>query len=289
MQRLQGVSRKSQRAIVVGAGLVLVGTLAGGLTVRAWVVPALIVGQLETLFGGKVTIDSWWIGRGSAGVIGLTVHEGRDPGSPVWATAHRVETDVSLAGLLRGRFAPRRIGLHRPDVRFRLDREGRFLFLPSLGGSGSGHSTALPAVSAREGRLTFQAEGRPVMKIEGIVAGLAPGPHGTELTGATTDPAWGRWDAHGKIEPDFTGGTIEIGGTRVKADRSTLEKVVFVPSDVLDHVVPHGPVGVALSLAWGSKSQAAQPVQVRIALNLERTDATFPSLDLSAGKPAAGF
>jgi hypothetical protein len=83
--------------------------LATGFVVWAWIVPAVIVAQIRKHHTGFVAIRGWWVGFGSAGVTGLTLHEGRSPRSPVWATVPRVSTDLSLNGLLRGRTIPRRI------------------------------------------------------------------------------------------------------------------------------------------------------------------------------------
>src|SRR4051812_34939170 len=106
-------------------GVGLLGLVALVWVGRAWVVPAVIVGQLRARVGGRVTIDDWGLNGESAGITGLTVHEGPGADAPVLATAERVTTDLSLGGILRGRFAPGRVTIRRPSVTVRLDREGR--------------------------------------------------------------------------------------------------------------------------------------------------------------------
>src|SRR4051812_4079001 len=91
----------------LGFGLAV--AIAAFLVIRGWVIPAVIGGQIQSRLGGKVTIRDWWGDGGSAGVVGLTIREGRAAGSPVWATVGRVSTDLSLGHMLRGRFMPGRI------------------------------------------------------------------------------------------------------------------------------------------------------------------------------------
>src|SRR4051794_7146940 len=95
-----------------GLGAVTVVVLA--IVVRTWVVPALIVWQIESQIDARVTIRDYWLGTRSAGVVGLQVHESPLSESEVWASIDRVSTDLSIWALLRGRFSPRRIEVSRP-------------------------------------------------------------------------------------------------------------------------------------------------------------------------------
>src|SRR4051794_31623325 len=110
---MQG-STKLWRGLAIGAAVVVMVVLV----MRGWVVPALIVGQLQALSGGRVTIRDWWLNVRSAGVVGLAVHEARGADSPVWANVARVETDLSLGRLLTGRLSPRRVVLEAPRLVF---------------------------------------------------------------------------------------------------------------------------------------------------------------------------
>ena len=91
--------------IVRRLGLGLLVTLLVFAIARTWVVPRLIVAGIGSSYQGRVTIRDWWLNTRSAGVVGLTLHEGHEARSPAWATADRVSTDLSLGSLLRGRVA----------------------------------------------------------------------------------------------------------------------------------------------------------------------------------------
>src|SRR4051794_29101850 len=99
------ISSKFAKRLGIGAVLAIVLLIVA----RGWVVPAIIRGQLRGMFEGEVTFRDWWLDGRSAGVVGLTLHEGPSRASPVFASAERVSTDLSLGGLLLGRFSPRRI------------------------------------------------------------------------------------------------------------------------------------------------------------------------------------
>src|SRR3954451_23018678 len=129
---------------LLGAGLA--SGLVVFLLVRAWVVPALIVRELESLTGGKVTIRGCWLGFGSSGVEGLTLFEGTAPGEPAWATADRVATDLTIGGLVLGRFQPRRLTLTAPRVTLRLGPDGTLLHVPGFGGMAGQGAAPIPAI-----------------------------------------------------------------------------------------------------------------------------------------------
>src|SRR4051794_29768377 len=95
--------------------------------VRTWVVPRLIVAGIESRYRGRVTIRDWWLNANSAGVFGLTLHEGHEAGSPAWATADRASTDLTLGSLLRGRITPHKLVLRSPKLALRIDKNNHVL------------------------------------------------------------------------------------------------------------------------------------------------------------------
>src|SRR4051794_503238 len=242
MQRLF----KSWRLLGAGlaSGLVVL------LLVRAWVGPALIVGELESLTGARVTIRGCWLGFGSSGVEGLTLFEGTGPGAPAWATAERVATDLTIGGLFLGRLQPRRLTLSTPRITLRLGRDGAPLYVPTFGGMTGEGTPPLPSIRVEGGQVTFRPEGRAEMVVTKIDATSDGGPNGMVLEGRADDPTWGRWDVRGTIAPDFDRGAIRLEGKRLRAGPETLSRIAFVPPEVWDHVVPQGPADVAVELRW---------------------------------------
>ncbi|MGE5756779.1 MAG: hypothetical protein ACM35G_13865, partial [Planctomycetaceae bacterium] len=269
------ISAKLGKHLGIGAAVAIVALII----VRAWAVPALIRSQLQAQFEGKVDFRDWWLNGRSSGVVGLALHEGPGTDSPVFASAERVATDLSLPGLLRGRLSPRRITLDSPKVTFRLDRDGRFANLPALRGGG-GRSASLPSLAANGAEVTFRPEGRPEMVVRGIDARLDAGPRASALSARTDGPYWGHWEASGTIDPSFRAGSVGLVGERFAADPEKLARVPFVPSVAWSHVVPRGPVGVQVAMRWGAGGSS--PVETRAEVTFLDTQASFPSLSLDA-------
>ena len=263
-----------------GLGTIAALALVALVILRAWVVPEVLRGQLQARFEGHVHFRDWWIDGRSAGVTGLTLHEGARSDSPIFASADRVATDLSLASVLRGRLTPRRVTLDAPKVLLRLDKRGRFENLPALRGGG-GSPARLPTIEARGAEVTFRPAGRPEMVVKGIDGRLASGAAGSTLSAGTDDPYWGKWEASGTIGPSFRSGSVALEGKRVAADRERLARVPFVPSEVWSHFVPNGPVGVRVQVVW----EPGKPsIDTRTEVTLLGTRASFPSLSLDTSR-----
>ena len=262
----------------LGVGLAVV--VAAVIVVRTWVIPAVIVGQVQAMVAGKVTIRDWWIDGHSAGVVGLALHEGPTAGSPVFASAERVATDLSLLGLLRGRVAPGLITLVRPEVHFRLDRDGRFANMPVLRGGASSDSR-VPSIAVEGATVSFRREGRPEMVVSGVDGRLASRPRRLDLSAGSDDPTWGRWEASGTIDPSFQEGSVRLEGDRFAADRAKLERIPFVPEEVWTHFVPRGPVDVLVSARW-TPGKDQPTFATRTEVTLREVDASFPTLGFDA-------
>jgi translocation and assembly module TamB len=261
-----------------GAGVVVL--VVAALVVRAWVIPAVIVGQIRARYGGRVEIRDWWLNGTSAGVVGLALHEGTAADSPVWAAAERVATDLSLGGMLRGRFAPRRLLIRSPRITVRIDRDGHPLTRPPF--REGGVSSGLPEVVAEGARVEFRQEGRPAMVVAGIGARLAPESGAGRLSARADDPVWGPLKADGRFDESFQEGWVQLSAMRVTADKGKAASIPFVPAEVWEHVVPNGPLGVMLTMSWGPGP--SRPLDVRTVVTFDRTTLDLPTLGLVAAE-----
>ena len=243
------VSKRTWR--LLGAGVL--GLILLGLAVRFWIVPAIIRGQLQARYGGLVQIRGWWLGGTSAGVRNLALGEGPESDSPIWARAEKVETDLSIGKLLRGRFLPDRITLERPVIAFRIGEDGKPLTRPPLKGGGGG-SVTLPEIVVHNGQITLAQEGRPPMIVRPVMARIASTDEGEMLSGSTVDPTWGHWSVVGKFNSGFSEGTIHLASDGpVAVTKNKTARIPFVPKLVWEQVDPQGPVSIALDLATGAK------------------------------------
>jgi translocation and assembly module TamB len=260
----------------LGIALALVGLLV--VAVRAWVVPALVVRALEARAGGRVEIRDWWLNTRSAGVVGLKVAEGLEAHAPVWATAERVATDLSLGGLLRGRLAPGEIRLDRPRVSLRFDRKGALL---TKVGSGAGPSGPIPRIIASGAKVTLQQEGRPSMVVSGVTARLAPDANKLSLAAHADDPEWGLCEVHGAFDPAFRSGQIALKSTApIYLDTAKADTIPFIPDGVWTNVVPDGKVDLNLIVEIGTDKPGS--IGVRTKLSLHDATVTSSALELTA-------
>ena len=193
----------------LGIGLAVVAVVF--VVVRTWVVQAVIVGQIQAKVGGRVEIRDWWLNGGSAGV-------GRAEGprrprrpSPVWASAERVTTDLTLGGVLRGRFAPGKVTLEAPGVSLKFDEKGNLAH--KVGGDvgrAARDAGPIPVVIADGAKVTLQQEGRPAMVVNGGHGPARPGQGRLILSARSNDPNWGPFEAHGEIDQAFKTGGVDL-------------------------------------------------------------------------------
>ena len=276
------MQRRTKRWQFAGVTLAGLGTL--GLFIRMWVIPAMIVAQVESHYKGKVTIRDWWWNGKTAGLVGLTLYEGPDEHSIAWVTVECVSTDLSVGGLIGGRFMPRQITLDVPRVSLRLDRNGRPLTrIPIAVREQSSRPAppSLPAVLFKEARVTVRQEGRPEMVVSGVSGHLIPDSSGnTRFSAFTNERTWGRWDARGEFSSGFKRGQVCLAGHDIEATPEKEACIPFVPVAVWKNVLARGPLDVHLDVQLAQDT--AQPVAVRTEIALRQSALTLPVFGLDA-------
>ncbi len=257
----------------LGAGLV--GLLVGFLVVRTWIVPAVIAGQVRGILGGQVEIRDWWLNGHSAGVVGLVAREGA--GQAPWLSAGRVTTDLSLGGLIRGRFSPGKVTLESPEVSLKFDARGNLL--TEIGGTSAESSPAMiPIVIAQGATLRLQQQGRPAMVVSGVTARIGPDHEQVILSARSNDPTWGPFEALGSFERSLHTGAVKLQTKRsVKVSPEMVKAIPFVPADVWQNVAPSGLVDVTLK----AKLRHGVP-HVQTEITLRGTEVHSATLDLTA-------
>ena len=197
-------------------GLALIATVALAVVTVVWIVPRVIVGQLESRLGGTVEIQGWWVDGRSAGVRGLKVHEGPTVESPVWASAERLDGPGPRRSV-RGETSPGKVQLYGPSLLVRLDRKGDLLTrIGASSGAGGMGSASVPVVVADGARVEVRQEGRPSMVVNGVTLRLAP--DGDQLAGAAVQrPAVGtdRGPRTGRPGVQDRPGRHEVDGQRL--------------------------------------------------------------------------
>ncbi len=274
--------RKHWRGIAATGAIVMVVLVVGAL----WIAPVVITSVARSAYGGHVTIRGWWVGFRSAGVTGLSLHEGQDASSPVWLTADTVNTDLSLGSVLHGRLSPRRVMIEDPEILIRLDEDGKLLTQFPKPEDKSADSvekepTPLPSVEVVDGTITFHQIGRPHMIVNKLEARLLPDKGGfSQLDASSSDRDWGRLSARGRFGPNFGSISLTLATNRLNATPAKAKSLPFVPPATWNHVKPTGPLNVTLSLRKPPK----RDLTVLTAVDFDQTALELPSLDLHAEK-----
>ena len=247
-----------------------------------WVIPAVIRGAIREHYDSHFAFQGWWIGRSSAGVTGLTLHEGPSPSSPVWARVDQVETDLTLVGLLRGWFTPRRILFRHPSIQYRLDAQGNALTPIAIRSGGDG---SFPELIVQDGRLALKQSDRPEMLVEHLDGRMASDPMGPRFQVKANDPRWGHPALTGHFSPDLASYEFRLTANELVADREKYIRIPFVDEGVWSYCDPEGPVGVVLEMV--QPPAGSGPANVRTTVTLEKTRVTLPNLEL-VGEQATG-
>ena len=250
--------------------------------VWVWVVPAVIRAGIREHYDGHFAFKGWWIGRSSAGLTGLTLHEDPSPSSPVWARVEQVRTDLTLSGLLRGRFTPSRIVFRHPSIQYRIDAQGTPLTNLPLHSQGGG---PFPELIVEDGQLAMKQSDRPEMRAEHLDGRMAADPTGPRFQVKSNDPRWGLPALTGHFSPDLASVEFRLTAEGLVADRDKTERIPFVQEDVWKYVEPRGPVGVVLDYA--QHFEGAAPAEVRTTVTFEQTRVALPTLGLT-GDEATG-
>jgi translocation and assembly module TamB len=265
----------------LGLGL-LIALVLVGVVVWIWVIPAAIRAGIRAHYDGHFAFEGWWIGRSSAGVTGLTLHEGPSPDSPVWASAERVATDLSLGGLLRGRFTPRRIVFRHPFIQYRIDAQGNPLTNVPLRNHGGG---AYPEIIVEDGQLAIRQVDRPELLITHLDGRMGTDASGPPFELKADDPRWGHPALVGHFNAGFDGFAFRLTADGLLAEPDKCARIPFVEEKVWTYVDPRGPFGVVLNMV--NPPAGSGRVEVRTTVTFEQTRIALPTLGL-VGDEATG-
>ncbi|WP_435016791.1 AsmA-like C-terminal region-containing protein [Tundrisphaera sp. TA3] len=266
-----------------GVGLIL--SVAAFFVVRTWVVPAVIVRAIQAQYGGKVVVRSWWLGRDSAGLLGVALLEGPTADSPVWITADRISVDTSLSSMIRGRFMPTRVTVESPKISLRFDAKNQLVtkipLVPQPDPKPGETPAPLPEIAVVDGSATLTQDGREPLEVR-KVAGTMVAKDGREVVKATTDdPTWGRFDIAGEFDQNFQVGEVRLAtDPKLVVDKDKIVRLPFVPTEIWENVEPSGPVDARVKIAYKLKDPT--PIHLHTEIDLKGVTAKLPTMGVTA-------
>lgn len=264
----------------IGLGLAVVAIAF--IVVRTWVVPAVILGQIQAKYRGRVVVRDWWFGLHSAGLVGVSLGEGPEADSPEWLSVDRIAVDVSLASLIRGRVSPTRVEIDHPRIKFRMDAKGQPITkIPLAPQDPKTPASPLPEIDAHDGELTLEQAGRKPMTIAHVEVRLRDGEDKESLEVTTDDPTWGKVTINGHFDETFKNGELRIASSPgFVADPEKLERIPFIPAEVWSNIEPSGPVDAIVKITLAADSP--KPVRVYTDISLKGTTAKLATLQIQA-------
>ena len=266
MRRLKRIAR--WLGVLVALGVVAF------FVIRNYVIRAVIVQQIQKQYGGRVELGDWWLNGTSAGVTGVALGETSQPDSPAWIKVDRISTDISLGGLLQGRYLPTKVVVDHPQLTLRFDKNGKLAtpipIKASKGskGKGGGKAIPIPEVVVDHAALSVAQAGRPPLTIASAHARLF-GEAGQEKIEATTDdPVWGHATITGQLKPTFSAGSITLATEpNFAVDTEEVKKVPFIPAEVWENVAAKGPVDGTVKITFDQNATPPVHVLTRLKLN----------------------
>ena len=251
-----------------------------------WVVPGLLVKEIQKVHRGRVVLRGWRLGWRSAGLGGISLSEGQAKTDPVWAEIGRIDVDLGILDLLRGKRLPTNVVVTNLKLTYRVNEKGIPLTIPPIqfDTATATPQIPLPNVSVRNLDLAFLQDGRPHFLAKGIQARLTPDPAtknlGGILSGKLDDSYWGKWTIVGRVAPGFKTGDFTLSGGCPTTNMEKLLSIPFVPSVVWTHVTADGPMEASLFLAFDLKSKTT-PITTKTTVVSRGATLGLPNLNLN--------
>jgi uncharacterized protein involved in outer membrane biogenesis len=260
-------------------GLLLVAFLfvvGGRLFLSSSYVRGRVAASLEQLYGGSVRVGSADIGMRRTVLSRVELFEkGDGPNQQPWMSIDRLEADLSLWDVLRGR-QPTQVVLSGVTVRLRFDAEGKLLTKLPSGRKSTGPPARLPDVQLTDGRVLLVDNTGRQLTFDKVEATLKSAGTSHAIAGSGQNAAWGHWLVAGKL--DLANDSIDVtlkSSTTVHVTQAMLERLPLVAANVWQDVQLEGdtPIVVELSIKGVDSS-------VAVTLAPQRTHLHIPAIDL---------
>ncbi len=236
--------------------------------------------QLAAQYGAEVEIDSSSVTWSGTSLHGVRLFE---VGAPrrAWLEIAKLETDLALGDILRGRRVPRTLTLHSPRIHLRLDERGGLATrLPQ----GASLNTQLPeSISIAEGRLELEQARRPEFALGGIAAALKSAGESFNITGQARDPSWGEWKAGGTANVKQTSAAVQLSTAECRITPELVRTLPKFGLELARQIETTGPVRAKADLRY----TPGEPLSYRAEFSSQALNLRLAALDLVCQASAA--
>ena len=267
MRRLKKLARWLGLAVALGVVAFFV--------VRNYLVRVIIIQQIQKQYNGRVELGDWWLNGTSAGVTSLALGESNQADSPAWISTGRISTDISIGGLLRGKFLPTKVEVEHPKLSLEFAKDGNLatpipfkIVKPSGKGKGAAQSFPIPEVIVNHAEVSLGQKGKPPLTIASAQGRLFTEGGQEQIEVTTDDPVWGKATVTGHFNPTFTKGSATLAtAPHFSVDTEDVKKVPFIPAEVWDNVAAKGPVDGTVKLSLDQSAKPPIHVLTKLKLN----------------------
>ncbi len=186
---------------------------------------------------------------------------GTSPGSEILSVASAT-ADVSLIDLVTGNSNPKELRLSGVSVALRMDAAGKLLTTLPTQTITTGKSE-LPTITLNDCKVTIRQEGRPEFNLTGLSLRAVPTGDKLILSGSADDPAWGKWQLSGEIEPGPETGWVDLASDDVPVTPERLRSIPYVPLSIWENARPEGRVKATGHFAIGANKNLTYDVRVQ--------------------------
>jgi hypothetical protein len=225
----------------------------------SYMVKARVTAQLEALYGGRIQVGGVSLGLEHSILTGVELYEqGQGPGDQPWLQVERLEADVPLADLIKGR-QPTTVRAAGVTITLRFDDKGRLAtVLPPRPSTSGPPIETLPAVTLTDSHLVLLGTRGRRMQVDAIAATLraSGGRHELEATGSST---FSNWKADGWIDLTKKAVAVTMRSDRdIAVTQTLLNGLPFVVASTWNEVQINGttPVLASFQYDWGNQRQS---------------------------------
>lgn len=188
--------------------------------------------QLSNALGVPVEVDSLDLG-GKGTTAALRIPDGNDN----LVRIGKLETDITLGGLLGGNATPTFVTAGDVDFLLRIDEQGNILSpFPKGSTNPPASNPAIPEVKINGGKVCIRQAGKPEFTVSGVTGHLRKDGEAYVLDGTVDDPAWGKWAIAGRLTADFSDGRVSLTSAAAELNVARLRTIPYVPNEVWDHL-----------------------------------------------------
>ena len=217
--------------------------------------------QLSNALGVPVEVDNLDVGgKGTTAAIRIPDADGKDN----LVRIGKLETDITLGGLLAGNATPTFVTAGEVDFLLRIDEQGNILSpFPKGSANPNAAKPTIPEVKINGGKVRIRQAGKPEFAVSGVTGHLRKEGDSYVLDGTIDDPAWGKWAIAGRLTADFSDGRVSLTSDKAELNDARLRTIPYVPNEVWDNLSTSGTTAAEVAFTFKPNTDLGYAVNLK--------------------------